>query len=62
MDPVNRTVAMQMMIGAARAANETQFIFITPGAMAGIPNNAPDVRILRIADPERGQGRLSFNS
>ena len=59
MDSVNRHKSMEMLISAARRSVGRQYIFITPQAM----NNAdlgPDVRIIRLSDPERGQQTLNL--
>ncbi|KAK2465406.1 hypothetical protein APHAL10511_002760 [Amanita phalloides] len=61
MDPINRRVSMKMMIESAHASDKKQYILITPQDMTSItPSNA--VRVLRMSDPERGQGVLRFGS
>lgn len=44
---------------AARRSIGRQFILITPGSKADI-TIAPDVRVVELAEPERGQTTLSF--
>lgn len=58
MDNVNRDISMKMMIGAARRAIGRQYILITPQAMSSV-QSAGDVKIIRMADPERGQTALN---
>lgn len=53
MDAVNRRMSMRLIADAARLANNTQFILITPQNMANVPLG-DDVRVLRLQDPERG--------
>ena len=78
MDSVNRRTSMKMMvrvlhsdsdiplfkflqIESAHASDKKQYILITPQDMTSItPSNA--VRVLRMSDPERGQGVLRFAS
>ncbi|KAF8628635.1 hypothetical protein AX15_003769 [Amanita polypyramis BW_CC] len=61
MDPINRRVSMRMMIESAQGSDKKQYILITPQDMTSItPSNA--VRVLRMSDPERGQGVLRFGS
>ena len=52
MDPVNRRISMEMMIDAARANPETQFLLITPQAMENVQGMG-DVKVIRLKDPER---------
>ena len=59
MDSVNRDLSMKMMIEAARQAVGKQFILITPQAMGGV-EFGNDVKIVRLADPERGQATLNM--
>ena len=60
MDQVNRDVSMKMIISAARNAISRQFILITPQAMsAATTDNADDVKIIKMRDPERGQQTLT---
>jgi hypothetical protein len=44
---------------AARRSIGRQFIMITPGSKADI-TIAPDVRVVELAEPERGQTTLPF--
>ncbi|KAL2009256.1 hypothetical protein VTN00DRAFT_7450 [Thermoascus crustaceus] len=59
MDSVNRKMAIDMLMLAARRSIGRQFILITPGSRAEI-SLAPDVRVKELAEPERGQTTLSF--
>ncbi|KAL2841241.1 hypothetical protein BJY01DRAFT_13665 [Aspergillus pseudoustus] len=59
MDHINRKMAIDMLMHAARRSIGRQFILITPGSRAEI-TLAPDVRVKELAEPERGQARLSF--
>ncbi|PLB51753.1 DNA repair protein Rad18 [Aspergillus steynii IBT 23096] len=59
MDHINRKMAIDMLMLAARRSIGRQFILITPGSRAEI-SFAPDVRVKELAEPERGQTRLSF--
>ncbi|KAE8348908.1 P-loop containing nucleoside triphosphate hydrolase protein [Aspergillus coremiiformis] len=59
MDHINRKMAIDMLMLAARRSVGVQFILITPGSRAEI-SLAPDVRVKELAEPERGQTRLSF--
>ncbi|KAL5332680.1 hypothetical protein BJX70DRAFT_404329 [Aspergillus crustosus] len=59
MDHINRKMAIDMLMYAARRSIGRQFILITPGSRAEI-TLAPDVRVKELAEPERGQARLSF--
>jgi chromosome segregation ATPase len=54
MDAVNRKISMRMMIETARESDSTQYILITPQDASSI-SPAPDIRIHRLHDPERGQ-------
>lgn len=60
MDSANRDVSTKLLITAARAAQERQFIFITPQSMTSIPPGT-DIKIIKMRDPERGQTTLAFN-
>ncbi|KAI9596281.1 P-loop containing nucleoside triphosphate hydrolase protein [Syncephalis fuscata] len=60
MDAVNRSISTRMIIDSARLAQRTQFILITPQSMDNI-QLGPDVRVLKLQDPERNQGVLPFN-
>ncbi|CAD6976177.1 unnamed protein product [Tilletia controversa] len=57
MDAVNRKISMKMIADTAKNNPATQFILITPQNLANV-NFGPEVRILRMSDPERGQGVL----
>ncbi|KAE8375322.1 hypothetical protein BDV26DRAFT_268123 [Aspergillus bertholletiae] len=59
MDHINRKMAIDMLMLAARRSVGVQFILITPGSRAEI-SLAPDVRVKELAEPERGQTRLTF--
>ncbi|KAF7118316.1 hypothetical protein CNMCM5793_007828 [Aspergillus hiratsukae] len=59
MDPINRKMAIDMLMLAARRSIGRQFILITPGSRAEI-TLAPDVRVKELAEPERGQARLPY--
>ncbi|KAF7623335.1 hypothetical protein AFLA_010635 [Aspergillus flavus NRRL3357] len=59
MDHINRKMAIDMLMLAARRSVGVQFILITPGSRAEI-SLAPDVRVKELAEPERGQTRLVF--
>ncbi|RAL06309.1 DNA repair protein SMC6 [Aspergillus ibericus CBS 121593] len=59
MDHINRKMAIDMLMLAARRSIGRQFILITPGSRAEI-TLAPDVCVKELAEPERGQTRLSF--
>ncbi|KAH1451335.1 hypothetical protein KXV74_003860 [Aspergillus fumigatus] len=59
MDHINRKMAIDMLMLAARRSIGRQFILITPGSRAEI-TLAPDVRVKELAEPERGQMRLLF--
>ncbi|KAJ5639846.1 uncharacterized protein N7484_007708 [Penicillium longicatenatum] len=59
MDHINRKMAIDMLMMAARRSIGRQFIMITPGSKADI-TIAPDVRVVELAEPERGQTTLPF--
>ncbi|KAK2877827.1 hypothetical protein FQN49_001145 [Arthroderma sp. PD_2] len=59
MDSVNRKMAIDILMFAARRSVGRQFILITPGSRSEI-TAAPDVRVIELAEPERGQRTLSF--
>ncbi|PYH95203.1 DNA repair protein Rad18 [Aspergillus ellipticus CBS 707.79] len=59
MDHINRKMAIDMLMLAARRSIGRQFILITPGSRAEI-SLAHDVRVKELAEPERGQTRLPF--
>lgn len=53
MDEVNRKVSMKLMIDAVFSLDQGQTIFITPNNMADIKIDKRDVKIFKMADPER---------
>ncbi|KAF9636295.1 putative dna repair protein rad18 protein [Lasiodiplodia theobromae] len=59
MDSVNREISMKMIIDACRSSAMRQFIFITPQAMGNV-SLGPDVKIIKMSDPERHQTTLQF--
>ncbi|KAJ5306641.1 hypothetical protein N7508_005656 [Penicillium antarcticum] len=59
MDHINRKMAIDMLMIAARRSIGRQFILITPGTKTDI-TISPDVRVKELAEPERGQTTLSF--
>ncbi|KAG5518156.1 hypothetical protein PMAC_003342 [Pneumocystis sp. 'macacae'] len=59
MDAINRRISISMMIDAARDASTTQFILITPQDMGTI-GFGPDIKIIKMKDPERNQATLTF--
>ncbi|KAJ5397239.1 hypothetical protein N7509_005352 [Penicillium cosmopolitanum] len=61
MDHINRRMAIDMLMTAARRSIGRQFILITPGTKTDI-RIAPDVRVKELAEPERGQTALTFQS
>ncbi|KAK9479265.1 hypothetical protein V1514DRAFT_328904 [Lipomyces japonicus] len=54
MDAVNRRMSLKLMLSAARARTDIQTIFITPQDMGNV-DIGDDVKIVRMADPERDQ-------
>ncbi|KAI5793908.1 P-loop containing nucleoside triphosphate hydrolase protein [Peziza echinospora] len=58
MDPVNRTVSVNLMISGARRSIGKQFILITPQDMSAI-EKSHDVKVTRLDDPKRN-GQLSI--
>ncbi|KAJ5110745.1 hypothetical protein N7532_001280 [Penicillium argentinense] len=60
MDHINRKMAIDMLMIAARRSIGRQFILITPGSKTDI-TIAPDVRVKELAEPERGQTTLRFS-
>ncbi|KAJ5469449.1 hypothetical protein N7539_009067 [Penicillium diatomitis] len=60
MDHINRRMAIDMLMIAARRSIGRQFILITPGTKTDI-TLAPDVRVKELAEPERGQTTLPFS-
>ncbi len=61
MDAVNRQISIELLIEAAREHKNRQFIFITPHDYSGI-NSGPDLRVIKMRPPERGQSQLNFVS
>ncbi|PPR03753.1 hypothetical protein CVT26_005793 [Gymnopilus dilepis] len=61
MDAVNRRISMKMMIDTANTSDKKQYILITPQDMTNV-SFSNSVRVLRMADPERGNGTLPFGS
>lgn len=59
MDAVNRRISMKMMIDTANTSDKKQYILITPQDMTNV-QLGPTVRVLRMSDPERGNGMLTF--
>ena len=59
MDAVNRRISMKMMIETANTSDKKQYILITPQDMTNV-SLGPTVRVLRMSDPERGNGMLNF--
>ncbi|KAJ7677433.1 P-loop containing nucleoside triphosphate hydrolase protein [Mycena rosella] len=59
MDAVNRRISMKMMIDTANQSDKKQYVLITPQDMNNVAPG-PTVRVHRMTDPERGQGRLGF--
>ncbi|KAJ5372136.1 hypothetical protein N7517_004142 [Penicillium concentricum] len=59
MDHINRKMAIDMLMVAARRSIGRQFILITPGSKTDITISA-DVRVKELAEPERGQTTLTF--
>ncbi|KAJ7451551.1 P-loop containing nucleoside triphosphate hydrolase protein [Mycena latifolia] len=59
MDAVNRRISMKMMIETANQSDKKQYVLITPQDMNNVAPG-PTVRVHRMTDPERGQGRLGF--
>ncbi|KAJ5162448.1 hypothetical protein N7492_007840 [Penicillium capsulatum] len=59
MDHINRKMAIDMLMIAARRSIGRQFILITPGSRTDITMSA-DVRVKELAEPERGQTTLAF--
>ncbi|KAF9564176.1 hypothetical protein CPC08DRAFT_272145 [Agrocybe pediades] len=61
MDAVNRRISMKMMIDTANTSDKKQYILITPQDMNNV-TLGPSVRVLRMSDPERGNGTLPFGA
>jgi len=60
MDSVNRQISINLLIESARDNSHRQFIFITPHDYSSI-KLGPDIRILKMHPPERGQSSLGFS-
>ncbi|KAJ3284583.1 Structural maintenance of chromosomes protein 6 [Borealophlyctis nickersoniae] len=63
MDAVNRRESMKLMITNARdeTSRHVQYIFITPQNMGNLDGlHGPDVKIIKMHDPERGQSQLTM--
>ncbi|KAJ3089195.1 Structural maintenance of chromosomes protein 6 [Quaeritorhiza haematococci] len=62
MDAVNRRVSMRLLIDNARKGHgdKNQYILITPQDMGNI-QPASDIRVNKLADPERGQTQLQLS-
>ncbi|KAL7272733.1 Structural maintenance of chromosomes protein 6 [Rhizina undulata] len=58
MDPVNRNVSLNMMIKTAERSLGKQFILITPQNMS--QNTSRNVKVIRMADPERNQTHINM--
>jgi len=64
LDAMNRKIAIDNMIRAAKQMEHRQFIFITPQDLSGL-NRDPMLKIIRMKTPERdnfSQGTLPFSS
>lgn len=63
MDPVNRRVAVGMLIDNARDRSTTQFILISPQAMTDL-NLDPNVKVIQLEDPRKiwGSGQQIIGS
>ncbi len=61
MDAINRRISMRMMIDTANTSDKKQYILITPQDMTNVLLG-PTVKVLRMPDPERGNGMLPFGS
>ncbi|CAI7591483.1 unnamed protein product [Penicillium bialowiezense] len=59
MDHINRKMAIDMLMTAARRSIGRQFILITPGSKTDI-TISPDVIVKELAAPERGQAQINF--
>ncbi|KAI4165063.1 MAG: hypothetical protein LQ342_001340 [Letrouitia transgressa] len=59
MDSVNREVSAKMIVDAARCSIGKQFIIITPQSVKNVPHG-PDVKIIQMRDPVRGQTTLPY--
>lgn len=61
MDAVNRKISMKMLIDTAKTSYNVQYVLITPQAMSNV-KFGPEVHVVQLKDPERGQGILNFGS
>nr|KIR89262.1 hypothetical protein I308_00267 [Cryptococcus tetragattii IND107] len=61
LDAANRKVAAKNLMEGARESDGKQYILITPLDMQGIDTSGPDKKVIRMADPERGQGTLNMS-
>lgn len=52
MDAVNRKKSIQQIVRFSDK-HPTQYVLITPQDMSVIPTDRPNVRVVRMADPER---------
>lgn len=48
-------MAAKNLMEGARESDGKQYILITPLDMQGIDTSGPDKKVIRMADPERGQ-------
>ncbi|WVO18160.1 hypothetical protein L204_105863 [Cryptococcus depauperatus] len=62
LDAANRRVAAKNLMEGAKESDGKQYILITPLDMQGIDISGPDKKIIRMADPERGQGTIELQS
>ncbi|KAJ7175114.1 P-loop containing nucleoside triphosphate hydrolase protein [Mycena crocata] len=60
MDAINRRISMRMLIDTAKQSDKKQFVLITPQDMGNVTIDPTVVKVLRMSDPERGQGVLEF--
>jgi chromosome segregation ATPase len=61
MDAANRHLAMKLIVDHARdSANSSQYILISPQGASQKDLTGPDIRILKMREPERGQTRINF--
>lgn len=58
MDPVNRSISVDMMIKAAERSIGKQFIMITPQNMSRA--STTNAKIFRLSDPDRGTGQTTL--
>nr|XP_019045507.1 hypothetical protein I302_05897 [Kwoniella bestiolae CBS 10118]OCF24437.1 hypothetical protein I302_05897 [Kwoniella bestiolae CBS 10118] len=55
LDHANRKVAAKSLMDGARESDGKQYILITPQDMSGIEIKGPDMKLIRMADPNRNQ-------